>query len=91
MTRLLTISETANRLSLGVSTVRNLIDTGTLISCRVGPRGGSIRIREEDLEAYVQSTRLRKTLPSPTPRTPRKPVSDLAAKYFPKLYGQRRP
>lgn len=87
MPRLLTVQEAATVLAAGESTVRALIAGGQIIACRLGTKGGSIRIREEDLQAYIVSTRHRK-VPPDRPR-PARPVSDLAAKYFPKLYGQR--
>lgn len=88
MSRLLTVSETSEQLSLSESAVRSMIDLGKLPTCRIGPKGGSIRIREEDLAAYVASTRHRKT--APTRHQPRTTVSDLASKYFPKLYERHR-
>lgn len=89
MPRLLKIPEVSELLGLSDTATRRLIDSGQIVSCRVGPRGGSIRVREEDLQSYIASTRHRKSAPLDR-RIPAAPVSALAMKHFPKLYGQRR-
>lgn len=89
MSALLKIPDVALRLQISESAVRELIRLGQLVSCRVGPRGGSIRVREDDLLSYVASTR-RRNQPVQDRPSARHPASELARKYFPKLYGQPR-
>jgi excisionase family DNA binding protein len=59
VSKLLTIPEVAAKLSVGESTVRSLIAGGKLVFCRIGPTSRNIRISEDDLEAYVQASRVR--------------------------------
>lgn len=53
----LTVEEAAEVMSLGLSTVYAMIDSGKLPCHDVGPRGGSKRIKREDLQAYLDSCR----------------------------------
>lgn len=53
-TKLLTIQETAGRLGLHPQTVRKIVKSGRL---RVARIGRSIRIRPEDLEEFIESSR----------------------------------
>ncbi len=49
----LTVSDVAQRLKIGVSTVYVLINSGQLPHHRIGARRGAIRISEDDLAAYL--------------------------------------
>lgn len=50
---LVTVSELADRLRVSLATAYELISSGKIVSCRVGPRKGAIRIRSEDVDAYL--------------------------------------
>lgn len=52
---LVTVSELADRLRVSLATAYELISTGKIVSCRVGPRKGAIRIRSEDVDSYLAS------------------------------------
>lgn len=52
--QLLKVTDVAERLSVSVTTVRRLIDKGKLQTVRIGR---SVRIRPEDLEAYIESSK----------------------------------
>jgi len=52
--QIFTIDETAEILKVGTKTVRRLIATGAIPKQRVG---GSVRVRESDLRAYLESER----------------------------------
>lgn len=52
--RLLTLADVADFLAVSLSTVRRLVRDGNLPAVRVGQR--SIRVRPEDLEAYLQAS-----------------------------------
>lgn len=50
---MLTVKQAADFLGLSRSSVYELISRQKLPAFRVGPRRGAIRIREEDLKAYL--------------------------------------
>ncbi|HVD04276.1 MAG TPA: helix-turn-helix domain-containing protein [Candidatus Dormibacteraeota bacterium] len=50
---LLNVQEVARRLGLGLTATRSLIGSGVVPSLRVGPGSRSIRVRPEDLEAWI--------------------------------------
>jgi excisionase family DNA binding protein len=52
-----TVAEVSSRLRISPSAVYELIHKGTLPCHRVGPRGGAIRVSDDDLEAYVHGCR----------------------------------
>lgn len=54
---LLTVREAADRLRLSVAAVYELVARGKVLSHRVGPSRGAIRIREEDLQQFLESCR----------------------------------
>lgn len=54
-TRLLTIRQAAEALTVSVLTVRREIDRGALPTVRVGERG--VRITDDDLRAYLAARR----------------------------------
>lgn len=54
---MLTVKEAAERLTITRAAVYELIRAGRLIAHRLGPKGGSIRVDEEEITRYVQSTR----------------------------------
>lgn len=66
--KLLTVTEAAEYLRLGESTVYQLLSDGLIAGFRVGPRKGGIRISEADLLAYLDSCRIEgpKERPSPS-------------------------
>ena len=53
---LLTVREVAERLRLSQASVYQMVKSGRLAVCRLGPRRGAIRIRESDLEACLESS-----------------------------------
>ena len=52
--QLLTSTETASRLGLGVSTVKRMIQRGELPAVRIGER--SIRVNRKELERFLLET-----------------------------------
>ena len=58
-----TLHEVALVMKVSESTVRRLIQRGSLIAYKVGPRG-QLRIREEDLEKYIEAQIVRIDNPS---------------------------
>ena len=52
--QLLTVAEVAERLAVSTRTVRRLIDSGELVTHRVGR---AVRISEADLAAYAREAR----------------------------------
>ena len=65
---LLTVAQVAQRLAVDQSTVRRLIQRGTLTGRKLG---GCVRVREEDLEAYIDASKITAATPTPTPSRPR--------------------
>lgn len=55
-----TIQEVADSLRLTYDTVWKLIRNDKLSSHRMGPRGGSVRVSQQDLDDYARSTRTKK-------------------------------
>jgi excisionase family DNA binding protein len=55
--KLLSVSELAVRLRVSLATAYELVHCGKVASHRVGPRKGAIRIREEDVDAYLADCR----------------------------------
>lgn len=70
---MLTVKEVAARLKISVSGVYALIASGKLSAYGLGAHGGSLRISEPDLEAYLATCR--RGPPDPTP--PRAPFRKL--------------
>jgi len=65
------VREVAQRLCCAVSTVYQLIDTGKLGAFHIGRSGGAIRVSEEQLREYLESSR---TVPNvPATRKPPRP------------------
>lgn len=56
--RLLTIREVADALQVSEKTVRRLVNRGDLSGFKVGDRG-QVRVKQEDLEAYLETQRVR--------------------------------
>lgn len=56
--KLLTVSEVAEILRLGESTVYELVSKGKIAGFRIGPASGGIRIAQDDLDAYLTSSRI---------------------------------
>jgi len=56
--RLLTVRETADRLAVGVSTVRRKIREGTLPAIRLGPGGAAVRIDPSELQELLEKGRM---------------------------------
>jgi len=54
---MLTVKQVADRLQMSPTSVYDLIARGRLVALRLGPRGGAIRIRDEDLENYLSNCR----------------------------------
>lgn len=54
---LFTVKDTAEMLSIGVSTVYDLINHGDLPKVMVGTRGKTTRIAATDLQAYIDNQR----------------------------------
>lgn len=56
--RLLTLQEVADALQVSGKTVRRLVKRGDLAGFKVGDRG-QVRVKQEDLEAYLETQRVR--------------------------------
>lgn len=56
--KLLTLREVADALQVSEKTVRRLVNRGDLAGFKVGDRG-QVRIMQEDLDAYLQTQRVR--------------------------------
>lgn len=52
---LLTVQEAAVRLKVSKSSVYALIDSGQLACHRIGMRRGTIRVSEQDLDAFLEA------------------------------------
>ena len=68
---LLTVRDVAARLQLSIASVYVMIRQGTLIAHRLGGRNGAIRIRPEDLDACLVSTKHMPASTMPKPAPPR--------------------
>ena len=55
---LLTIQEVADTMKVSEKTVRRLVKRGDIAAYKVGDRG-QLRVKEQDLESYVESQRIR--------------------------------
>lgn len=60
---LLTVRDVAHRLQLSIASVYVMIRQGALIAHRLGGRNGAIRIRPEDLDAFLESTEIVAAVP----------------------------
>ena len=56
-TPMLTVIQVAERLQVSKQTVYVLIQNGRLATHRIGSGRGAIRVSEDDLDIYIQSTR----------------------------------
>ena len=54
---LLTLREVADTVKVSETTVRRWVRDGSLVAYKVGKRG-QLRVRERDLEAYLESQRV---------------------------------
>lgn len=63
MIKLLTVKETASILGVSLGSVYALVHSGQLDHRRIGTGRGTIRISEEDLEQYLEDSRV--TTPGP--------------------------
>ena len=61
--KLLTIPEVAEAMKVSEKTVRRLIKRGDLPAFKVGDRG-QLRVEEQELQRYIESTRVRAGDPS---------------------------
>lgn len=52
--QLLTLQQVADRLQVSMSTVRRLVDAGKLKAVRIGR---NLRVRPEDLAAYIEEAK----------------------------------
>jgi excisionase family DNA binding protein len=55
---MLDIEEVAERLKVSESTIRGLVRSGKLPAYRIGGKRGRLRFKEEDLDRYIESTRV---------------------------------
>ena len=64
---LLTVPEVAETMKVSQSTVRRMIRRGLITAYKLGDRG-QLRIKEDDVEQYVESRRVRvENTPAPNP------------------------
>ena len=69
--QLLKVSEVAEILRLGESTVYDLVSKGKIAGFRIGLANGGIRIAQEDLDRYLASSRIEQK--GETPRKASRP------------------
>lgn len=82
MGKMLTVKETAARLGLAPPTVYGLIDEGTLPGYKLGR---SVRVDEDELEAWKESRRVRpEPKPVPVKRPPGRPKGGTKEKRDPR-------
>jgi excisionase family DNA binding protein len=55
---MMTVKEVARALGVSLATAYNLVHGGKIPAVRVGLGRGTIRVREEDLEAFVAASRI---------------------------------
>jgi excisionase family DNA binding protein len=55
--KLLTLRDVARALRVSETTVRRLVRTGSIAAYKVGKRG-QLRVREEDLESFLEKQRI---------------------------------
>lgn len=55
--RLLTVKELTERLRISLATGYALVKQGKIASLRIGSSRGAIRVREADLEQYLEDSR----------------------------------
>jgi excisionase family DNA binding protein len=68
----LDVKQAAERLGLSRSIVYQLAASGKLAHYKIGPNGGRIRFRPEDIAAYLEGCRVGGPAPpAPTPKRPR--------------------
>ena len=64
--KLLTVPEVAESMKVSESTVRRLIRRGLITAYKVGDRG-QLRMKENHVEQYIESQRVRVENPNPKP------------------------
>lgn len=64
--RLLTVAHVADWLSVSVSLVYQIVESGKLPVYRIGNGRGAIRFRPEDVQTYLDSCRSEKLPPTST-------------------------
>jgi excisionase family DNA binding protein len=85
----MTVASAAAALELKPSTVYALVASGQLAHCRLGPRGGAIRISEVDVEAYRAARRVEAGEAAPEGKRPNaKPSGDWRAEWA-RLYAPK--
>lgn len=62
---MLTVSEVADRLRVSPSTVYSLVESGVLECHRIGLGRGTIRVSEEQLQQFLQQSKVGRTEASP--------------------------
>lgn len=65
---MLTVKQVAERLQISQQSVYLLIQRGKLVTHRFGAGRGTIRVSEEDLDAFIESCRYQKAESAPKPR-----------------------
>ena len=65
---MLTVKDVAEKLQIAAGTVYALIESGRLVAHRFGNGRGTIRVTEEDLNAYIESCRQGKSVEKRTRR-----------------------
>jgi excisionase family DNA binding protein len=53
--RLLTVPEVAERLRLSRGTIYKLVRTGVIPAVRLGDNGSSLRVKSDELEAWLEA------------------------------------
>ena len=71
MSKLLTVSDAAERLSVSVSCVYQLVEKGKLPHHRIGLGRGAIRFSDDDIDGFLMACRYGGEAPSPLPSRPR--------------------
>ncbi len=60
---MMTVSEVAKMLGISPQSVYSIIEAGKLAAHRFGAGRGTIRVSEDDLNAYIEASRIKKDQP----------------------------
>ena len=71
MSKLMTVSDAAERLRVSISCVYQLVERGRLPHHRIGIGRGAIRFSEEDITGFLTSCHHAEPVPVATPVRPR--------------------
>ena len=62
---LLKVPQVAEILSCSIATIYSLIESGQLPAVKIGARGGGVRVKQQDLDSFIESRRIAFPLHAP--------------------------